>query len=114
MNRKSIWEILVEKDIELPGVMTVKNSQQSEHETINTESSNPDVTEVESLGAPFLWKLASWAKETNSLQPWQRGIIGGTATKVQSNQSPSDKQAKQTLKALDDAKKLGFSYEELG
>ena len=61
-------------------------------------------------GSDELWSLASWAKETDNLHPWQRGIIGSVAKLVGSGKKPSGKQAVKTIKALNSARELGFKY----
>jgi hypothetical protein len=70
------------------------------------------VDRVMDCGSDKLWALASWAKETDNLQPWQRGIVASVAKLVSSNKSPSGKQAFQTMKALGEAEERGFRYTE--
>ena len=70
------------------------------------------VDRVIDCGSDKLWALASWAKETDNLQPWQRGIIASVAKLVSSSKTPSGKQAIQTMKALVEAEERGFRYTE--
>ena len=70
------------------------------------------VDRVIECGSDKLWALTSWAKETDNLQPWQRGIVASVAKLVKANKSPSGKQAIQTMKALGEAEQHGFRYTE--
>ena len=77
-----------------------------------SDTQEKSVNQVLECGSGKLWALATWAKETDNLQPWQRGIIGAVAQLVGSGKSPSGKQAVQTMKALVDAEERGFRYTE--
>ena len=72
--------------------------------------SNPDVEQVMEVGAEFLWALATWARETDNLQTWQRGIIGSVAGRLQRGREPSERQARQTVIAMEAAREQGFTY----
>ena len=75
-----------------------------------TAPSNPDVEKVMEVGAEYLWALASWARETDNLQTWQRGIIGSVAGRMQRGREPSERQARQTVIAMEAAREQGFTY----
>ncbi len=113
---KTLWEHLLEKDLKLPAPF--KNSRNTpEISTTNSSGSVPltdaqkdAINKVMDCGSDELWALASWAKETNNLHPWQRGIIGSVAKLVGSEKKPSGKQAVSTIKALNEAEDLGFKY----
>ena len=77
-----------------------------------TDSQEKSVNQVMECGSDELWALTVWAKETDNLQPWQRGIIGSVAKLVGSGKKPSGKQAVKTIEALNNAKELGFKYTE--
>ena len=64
------------------------------------EELNKAIEQIANLGPDKLWELASWAKETDNLQPWQRGIAGSVAKLLQRGSEPSEKQAKQLIKLL--------------
>ena len=53
--------------------------------------------------------LSHWAKETNNLQGWQRGIAYDLGRRSRQGREPSRKQAVQAELILDEAKRLGFS-----
>ena len=68
------------------------------------------VLEVEKYSADELWALATWAKETNNLAPWQRSIVGSSANIVTRGKKPSPKQAVQVINAMKQALELGFKF----
>lgn len=78
-------------------------------------SANPgdqsDLKEVLCLSAEKWKELASWAKQTGSLAPWQRGIAYGIGECIERARMPSDKQAKQGIIIIREAKRLGFSLD---
>ena len=76
------------------------------------EEFSKNIEEIIKLGAKMMWALAKWAKETDNLQSWQRGIVGSVASGLGKDRKPSEKQAVQVIKALKEAKKLGFEFEE--
>jgi len=55
------------------------------------------------------WKeIASWAKQTGSLLPWQRALSYSLGKLAEKEKKPSPKQAHQGLIILEKAKELGF------
>ena len=59
--------------------------------------------------SPETWfALSRWAKETNNFQPWLRSMLFSVGTLAGRKQKPSIKQARQAMKALEDAKDKGF------
>jgi hypothetical protein len=56
--------------------------------------------------------LSHWARETSSLQPWQRSLAYSLGRLVGRGAVPSEKQAKQGVVILDEALALGFRTEE--
>jgi len=113
---KNLWTLLLEKDLKLP--VSFKNSNNTPEISITTGSGSVPLTEAQEdavnkvmdTGSDELWSLASWAKETDNLHPWQRGIIGSVAKLVGSGKKPSGKQAVKTIQALNSARELGFKY----
>jgi len=53
-------------------------------------------------------RLSHWAKEAGHLQGWQRRIVFNVGRIVKTGGRPSRKQADQALRALSDARHLGF------
>lgn len=115
---KTLWTILLEKKLILPA--SFKTSKNTPKVSITNNSGAAPISDEQKklideaiqCGSNKLWALASWAKETDNLQPWQRGIIASVAKLVGSGKSPSGKQAVQTMKALVEGEKLGFKYTE--
>ena len=118
VNGKTLWTILLGKNLELPAPFKSSNTKPSGPNpgpgvgNPMTGAQEKSVNQVMKCGSDKLWALTSWAKETDNLQPWQRGIIASVAKLVGSGKEPSGKQAVQTMKALTDAEELGFRYTE--
>ncbi len=55
--------------------------------------------------------ISKWAKDTNNLQPWQRGIAFSVGTLIGRGKKPSVKQAKQAEIIYKNAKEKGFVEE---
>jgi hypothetical protein len=53
-------------------------------------------------------RLSNWAKETNNLKPWQRGIAFSLGRLASQGRSPSVKQARQGMILREEAERLGF------
>ena len=59
---------------------------------------------------PDVWfGLSNWAKETSNLQAWQRSLAFSLGRVAGNEKEPSFKQAKQGLKMLEEAQRLGFT-----
>jgi hypothetical protein len=58
------------------------------------------------------WKsLSTWAKQTDNLAAWQRGIAFSIGRALESDRKPSVKQAVQGQKILAEATRLGFDLQ---
>ena len=64
---------------------------------------------VEDYGSDGGFELSSWAKETDNLQGWQRGIAFSIGRYLASGKTPTAKQVVQAIKILDEASRLGFT-----
>ncbi len=115
---KNLWTILQDKNLVLPAkfkisddvvVDTPKTTTGRAPLSVDQEEA---VSTIKNLDFEELWALATWAKETDNLQSWQRGIVGSVATRLSRSGEPSGKQAVQVKKALEEAQKLGFKYEK--
>lgn len=79
--------------------------------TIGLAADGDDVAareRVEEFGSQAWFQLSSWAKETDNLQGWQRGIAFSVGRLVAAGKTPTAKQVKQAVKILDEADRLGF------
>lgn len=63
---------------------------------------------VDAFGSDGWFQLSSWAKETDRLQGWQRGIAFSIGRALASGKTPTAKQVVQAVKILDEADRLGF------
>lgn len=62
---------------------------------------------------PDVWmRVSAWAKETDSLQPWQRGLAYSLGRLLGRGRHPTLKQAVQGLKLLEMAERQGFRPED--
>ena len=66
------------------------------------------IEQAAKVEADTWFRVANWAKETNNLQSWQRGIAYSLGRLAKSDQSPTVKQARQGMILLDEAERLGF------
>lgn len=66
------------------------------------------IVEASSVEAETWFGVSKWAKETNSLQPWQRGLAYSLGKLARADRPPSVKQARQGKILLEDAKRLGY------
>jgi len=64
---------------------------------------------VEEYGSQAWFQLSSWAKETDNLQGWQRGIAFSVGRVIAAGKTPTAKQVTQAVKILDEASRLGFA-----
>ena len=75
-----------------------------------TEEINPLINAVGAIPSEVWFAIAAWAKETNSLAPWQRKISFSIG---KLNKNPSIRQAIQGQKLLETAVALGFTHPDL-
>jgi hypothetical protein len=61
-----------------------------------------------SVDAETWFALSHWARETDSLQPWQRGLAFSLGRLAGRGSEPSERQAKHGAMILDEAMALGF------
>jgi hypothetical protein len=59
------------------------------------------------------YALSKWAKETNSLQGWQRSLAYSLGRIGDRRLTPSPRQAVQGCRLLLEARRLGFGHDEL-
>ena len=109
---KTLWQILVEKNLKLIENFDFNGPTPTKSNPTKVAQLNKTIEEIMEVGSPKLWALATWAKETNNLLPWQRGIAASVAQRLQRGLEPSEKQAKQLIKAIKEAENLGFDFSE--
>lgn len=77
----------------------------------DTESAQ-EISQLVPVPAETWFKLSHWAKETNNLKPWQRGLAFSMGKLAKRGRPPSSKQANQALKILEEANRKGFRAKE--
>jgi hypothetical protein len=80
-------------------------------EEIRTEEELQVEQAVIAIPADTWFQIAAWAKDTQSLLPWQRGLAFSLGRLAKSEKAPSRKQASQGVRILDEARGLGFRGE---
>jgi hypothetical protein len=76
-------------------------------------ASNSEEVEKVSLVHEKTWfDCASWAKQTNRLAPWQRGLSFSLGQRAGRGEPPTEKQALQGLAIIREALRLGFQPAE--
>lgn len=78
---------------------------------LDDQLSKEEAEQIERLStvdATTWFNMAAWAKDTQSLQPWQRSLAFSLGKLARAGQTPSRKQAAQGSKILDEARSLGF------
>lgn len=76
-------------------------------ETVTT-ADQEKIVKVISAGADWWLMLSTWARQTNNLQPWQRGIAYSIGRRIQQGREPSRRQAVQGVRIMEEAERLGF------
>lgn len=71
-------------------------------------ATDPAVAVASAVPAQTWFETAHWAKETASLQPWQRGLAFSLGQRSERKTDPTQKQAVQGIALLREALRLGF------
>ena len=114
--REECWEAFRKTTINLPAALEAElitvdrlaEIRQSDSAGSRDFSANEDVQMISSIPADTWFKVSHWAKETNNLAAWQRGLSFSIGTVLVRGKTPSPKQARQGLKLLEEARRLGF------
>jgi hypothetical protein len=95
--------------------VTATHASNAEVET--SEAGSPaqqrSVSAVTAIDADVWFALSNWAKQTNSLLPWQRGLAYSIGRLNSNGRTASIKQAKQGSIILVEAVRLGFRHDGL-
>jgi hypothetical protein len=76
------------------------------------ESEQKLIDEIAKVPAEKWFALSHWAKETGNLQSWQRSIAYSLGQGAKKDRAPTRKQAVQAQVILEEAERLGFSFDE--
>ncbi len=111
------WERFRETHIEIPsdveagllsrGVTRTSGSASVLEEQISSAESE-QVDRIALVPAQTWFDLAAWAKDTQTLQAWQRSLSFSLGRLAGSGKKPSRKQAMQGQKIIEEARSLGF------
>ena len=95
--------------VELLGIGNGEPVARTENHSRHPLATVPEIiVQASEVEAETWFRLSKWAKETNSLQPWQRALAYSLGKLARSGRRPSAKQARQGTKLHDEAKHLGF------
>lgn len=109
------WNGLKEKEFTLPAALQKELIAFGKNKVAeNSSIAAPDAGDKEKIVAACEYSaeawlaLSSWAKTTDNLQGWQRGIAFSVGKLMNNGSTPSCKQAQRALEAMEQAKQLGF------
>lgn len=116
--RDACWARVRELEVTLPEGLTTelaapraRRRGRSGIDTIQPEERKL-IDEMAGVGAAVWMALATWAKETDNLEPWQRSLAFGLGKLAGQGREPSRKQAVQGKRILEEAGRLGFASPE--
>lgn len=112
--REQCWNLMRSAPWEVPAgvASTLKTLGRGDDSTGTSPeelADDPSVVECLSLGADGWLALSNWAKQTDSLQGWQRKLAYDIGIRINRGRPPSTKQAHHGKRILDESRRLGFS-----
>jgi hypothetical protein len=115
------WEVVQKLDVELPAeleselISVAPSKRRSADRGIETPTPEEEavIQQVSEVASEIWFQLSKWAKETERLQPWQRGLAYSLGRLAKNEKPPSRKQAVQGLKIMEEARRLGFQPEKV-
>ena len=114
---KTLWDILLEKELKLDPELPVGSNSgpvyigRTGGSAPLTDSQKVSLDEISDVSSKELWAIASWAKETNNFQGYERSILASVAkVKGRVGGVPSGKQAAQAVRLRKEAIKMGFKF----
>ncbi len=117
--KEDCWKRLLEFNIDLPDILSQELIGKDADSTgidrgIDrlSDIDKENISKIKVIPAETWFKISSWARETNSLLPWQRGLSYSLGKINKKGINPTRKQASQGLKILDDAQRLGFKISD--
>lgn len=113
--RPECWSHLLNLDVDIALPSGLESAPQSG--AVPTDALSPAeraiVEAVAVIPGDVWFGVAKWAKDTDTLLGWQRGLAYSLGTLPGRNRKPSIKQATQGRKVLMEARRLGFGHELL-
>jgi hypothetical protein len=107
--RSECWQAMRTADWPVPlGLATALASSGGVQDGGAETGDDPNIAVCSATSAEAWLALASWAKQTASLQPWQHRIAADIGTRLARGHPPSAKQAVHGARILEKARELGF------
>lgn len=78
---------------------------------IHDAETQKEIGQTMQVSSETWFKISNWAKETDNLAPWQRGLAFSLGKLAAREKPPSPKQAAQGIKIYEEARRLGFQSE---
>lgn len=70
------------------------------------------INKIAEIPSQVWFEISAWAKETNNLASWQRGIAFSIGRILAQKRHPSRKQAAQGIKIIEEIQRLGFTIDK--
>ena len=116
--RETCWESFLNQEISCVDLGAECKSLRDRARTPGRDPQRQDSLEesqevswAKSIPGPHWFAISSWAKDTDQLQSWQRGIAFSLGKLESTGREPSIKQARHGKKLYEEAVKLGWKYE---
>ena len=115
--KAACWEKFHDTEIEIPAAVESEllsrdkaHTRGKNHalEEQTTDEETAMIACVSAISSETWFGLSAWAKDTQSLQPWQRSLSFSLGKLARNGKSPSRKQAFQGEVIMSQARKLGF------
>jgi len=115
--KEACWERFRDTPIEIPanvdaGLLSRENARTSGSASVLEEQTDAGESElvdrVAEVPAQTWFDIAAWAKDTQTLQAWQRSLAFSLGKLAGSGRKPSRKQALHGEKIIEEARVLGF------
>ncbi|MDZ4783396.1 MAG: AIPR family protein [Planctomycetia bacterium] len=117
--RDECWTAVLARSIKvtLKTVPTGKRDEKYGSKVDIAPALHPDQQEfldvIRTVPAVVWFSVSSWAKETSTLQPWQRGLAYSLGDLTERSKVPSMKQAVHGRKIVLEALRLGFTHDAI-
>lgn len=111
------WERLRDRDLSIPAALEALLVTRDTRETRTrgdpldgqtTPAEDQIISEVASVPAETWFGLSAWAKDTQSLQAWERSLAFSLGRQATQGRTPSRKQAGHGKRILAEARELGY------
>lgn len=115
--KEACWTSFRDNEIDIPAALDNElltrdkastNSKKHNLEEQTTSEETELIERIAAISADTWFTLSAWAKDTQSLQPWQRSLSFSLGKLAGKNKPPSRKQALHGETILAEARKLGF------